>query len=135
MVSIRKYMFLLVFVPEAGVQELIQPSSKFPLSADSSSAWLCERLTASANDSYQQSNRVIGLAHIHLLSSPLTLMIGVQGGRQGRINPTQSWTDGVFLQSEPAATSKSVSQAAKQNSLSQGMFLLATSPTVFPLSF
>lgn len=131
MVSLRKDTFLLVYVPEAGVWELIQSRSKFPLSADSSSAQLCERLTASAADSYQESNRVIGLAHIHLLSSPLTLIIGVQGGRQGRMNPTQSWTDGVFLQSEPAAMFKSISQAAKQNAPSQGMFLLPTSPWVF----
>lgn len=85
--SIRRDMFLCAFVVEAGgVRELIRSSPKFPLSADSSSAWLYERLTASAANGYRQSNRIIGLARIHLLLFPLTLMIGVEGESEGGSN-------------------------------------------------
>lgn len=58
MVSIRKDMFLLVFVLEAGVWELIQSSSKFPLSTDSSSArlWKADSICSWQLPTEQQSD-------------------------------------------------------------------------------
>lgn len=134
MVSIRRDTFPWALVIEAGIWELIRSSPKFPLSTDSSSAWLCERLTVSAANSYRWSNRIIGLPHIHLLLFPLPLMIGVEGKIEGRINPTQSWTDRVVLQNKPGATFKSLSQTANKIHLHRAHFCYVNQ-CIFYLAF
>lgn len=66
-------------------------------SADSSSAWLCERLTAFAANSYWRSNGIIGLARIHLLLFPLTLMTGVEGEGEGGSTRHKAGLTGSFF--------------------------------------